>query len=499
MEASPSTDPSATTDPPTTTNPPANADPPASTEPPAGDVENVPEMIKDPAFHCDICDAELLFKITQALLPGLATACVDNTTGGVFRSPGSVAADIRKELVEYLTQRTETYVAESVVLEGAPETETFDNPYDIIAFLIDEFAVSKRNLFSRVSALLLSERREDSIDDFAQQMEINGFWPVDKREAIVQTLLKNVDVKNEYHCNMKFETEEELSLHMPTCGFRVMTCENEGCDARFSANKLEKHDSVCPFKIIPCEQKCAAFLIRREMDRHCITVCPMKLVNCPFFSVGCKAGVPSCKIEEHQAEELHYHILYILQGMYKEASEEVLKERVDQLEEKAAGRLANAKTVRSLTSKVKDVDAKLPPLVIETKKEEEAKEPSETEAKPESTDVSGTNENTENAAGTKEVVNSEAAPPSSKDSEEAKETETNDFEAKPRSLEVPPLKKDGEEVPETETKDPEAMLSSQEVPPSKEDSEEASETVVKDAEATTENSVKDTNNETNED
>ncbi|XP_039031075.1 uncharacterized protein LOC120165673 [Hibiscus syriacus] len=459
MQASPSTDPPATTDPPTTM------------EPPAGDVGNVPEKIKDvkesgPAFHCGICDAELLFKITQALLPGLATACVDNTTGGVFTSPGSVAADLRKELVEYLTQRTETYVAESVVLEGAPEAEVFDNPYDIIAILIDEFAISKRNLFSRVSALLLSERREDSIDDFAHQLEINGFWPVDKREEIVQILLKNVDSKIEYHCNMKFETAEELSLHMPTCSFRVMTCENEGCDARFSANKLEKHDSVCPFKIIPCEQKCPAFLLRHEMDRHCITVCPMKLVNCPFFSIGCKAAVPSCKIEEHQSEELHYHILYVLQGIYKEASEDVLKERVDQIEEKAAGRLANAKNVRSLTSKVKDADAKLPPLVIDTKKKEE--ETPETEAKTESMEGSGTNENTENDA------------------------ETKDSEAKPRSLEVPPLKKDGKEVSETETKDPEAMPSPQEVPLSNKDCEkEAPETVVKDAEATTENSDKD--------
>ncbi|KAK8531879.1 hypothetical protein V6N12_053338 [Hibiscus sabdariffa] len=417
--ASPSSDQHATTDPPT------------RTEPPAGDGQNVPEKIKDakeagPAFHCDLCDAELLFKITQALLPGLATACVDNTTGGVFRSPGSVAADIRKELVEYLTQRTETYVAESVVLEGAPEVEVYDNPYDIIAYLIDEFAISKRNVFSRVSALLLSERREDNIDDFAHQMEINGFWPVDKREAIVQTLLKNVDVKNEYHCNMKFETDEELSLHMPTCSFRVMTCGNEGCDARFSANKTEKHDSACPFKIIPCEQKCLDFLMRRDMDRHCITVCPMKLVNCPFFSVGCKAAVPSCKIEEHQSEELHYHILYILQGMYKEASEEVLKERVDKIHEIAGARLANAKNVRSLTSKVKDLDAKLPPLVIETKKKEE--ETSETEVKPESTGVSDTNENTENAAGTKDVVNSEA---------------------KSRSPEVAPLLRDSEVASKT--------------------------------------------------
>ncbi|KHG25704.1 TNF receptor-associated factor family protein [Gossypium arboreum] len=389
-------------------------------------------------------------------------------------------------MVEYLTQRTETYVAESVVLEGGPQAEAYDNPYDIIAFLIDEFAVSKRNLFSRVSALLLSERREDRIDDFAQQMEINGFWPVDKREAIVQTLLKNVDVKNEYHCSMKFETAEELSLHMPTCSFRVMTCDNEGCDDRFSANKSEKHDSTCPFKIIPCEQKCPDFIMRRDMDRHCITVCPMKLVNCPFFSVGCKAAVPHCKIDEHQSEELHYHILYILQGFHKGASEEVLKERVDQIEEMSAGRLAGAKNVRSLTSKVKDLDARLPPVVIETKKNEE--ETSETEAKPESVEASGTNEDAEKAAGTKEATNSEAAPASeatssSKDSKEAKNTETENSEAKPPSQESPPLKKESEEASKNEVEAPEANPASQEVPPSKKDSEEACKTEIKDSEA----------------
>jgi homogentisate solanesyltransferase len=119
-----------------------------------------------PTFKCDLADTEIVHKIAQVFLPGLATACV-NTTGDVFRSPASVAVDMRKEMVDYLTQRSETFVAESVILEGASETEVSDHPYDIISKdFVDDFASSKRSLFSRVSGWLLSEKREDKIDDF---------------------------------------------------------------------------------------------------------------------------------------------------------------------------------------------------------------------------------------------------------------------------------------------------------------------------------------------
>ncbi|XWS56133.1 hypothetical protein CRYUN_Cryun09bG0060300 [Craigia yunnanensis] len=499
----------------------------ASTDPRAGDVELVQEKIKDakeggPAFHCDICDVELVYKIAQAFLPGLATACVDNTTGGVFKSPGSVAADIRKEMVEYLTQRSETFVAESVVLDGGPEAEASDHPYDIITYLVDDFASSKRNFFSRVSGWLLSENREDKIDDFAQEMEINGFWSIDKREAIVQTLLKNVDFKNEFHCDLKFDSADELALHVPTCSYRSMNCENEGCDARFSANQTEKHDSICPFKIIPCEQKCSNSIMRRDMDRHCITVCPMKLVNCPFYSVGCKSAIPHCKIEEHRSENLHSHMLYILQGIHKEASVEVLRGRVEQLEKTSSGKLADVRDVRSLTFRVKDLDTQLGPLEVgaTNKIDEEA---TKTAAKLESLEVSDTSKDTEKAAET-EVLTSEAEPPlevtpTSKDSEEAVKTEIKDSEAKLQSLEVAPLKKDSEEASKTEVKNAEAKLQSLEDATTNKDIEEAPESTVnnsearprsfevsptnKVSEAITENSIKDsevsTTNKTSED
>ena len=75
---------------------------------PANDVELVPEKIEKegcPALRRDLAETEIVHNIAQVLLPGLATTCVDNTTGDVFRSPASIAVDMRKEMVDYLMQR----------------------------------------------------------------------------------------------------------------------------------------------------------------------------------------------------------------------------------------------------------------------------------------------------------------------------------------------------------------------------------------------------------
>ncbi|PRQ56037.1 putative homogentisate solanesyltransferase [Rosa chinensis] len=305
---------------------------------PATNVELEPEKIEDgkdggPSFHCKLYSKELVHKIAQVFIPGLATACVDNTSGDIFKTPASVAADVRKEMVEYITQRSENFVAESVILEGGQDGQVSDHPYDIISDFVDDFASSKRNLFSRVSGWLLSEKREDKIDDFVQEMEINGFWLVDKRETIAQNLLKNVDLKNEHHCNMKFHTPEELEAHVLKCSYRSMSCIHEGCNVIFCASQVDKHDAVCPFKIIPCEQNCSDMIMRREMDRHCITICPMKLVSCPFYAVGCQSPVPHCKLEQHRSDDLHSHMLFVLQSIHKEASMEDLKRRLEQLKD----------------------------------------------------------------------------------------------------------------------------------------------------------------------
>ncbi|KAM5558457.1 hypothetical protein ABKV19_020250 [Rosa sericea] len=86
-------------------------------------------------------------------------------------------------------------------------------------------------------------------------------------------------------------------------------------------------------KIIPCEQNCTDTIMRREMDRHCITVCPMKLVSCPFYAVGWQFPVPRCKLEQHHSDDLHSHMLVVLQSIHKEASMEDLERRLEQLKE----------------------------------------------------------------------------------------------------------------------------------------------------------------------
>ncbi|KAI4348823.1 hypothetical protein L6164_009498 [Bauhinia variegata] len=333
---------------------------------PTTEVDLGPEKIEDKKelpFPCDLCDTEVVHKIAQMFMPGLATACVDNTSGDIFRTPGSVAADLRNEMIEYLTQRSESFVAESVILEGGPEAEVSDNPFDIISDFVDDFASTKRNLFSRVSGWLLNDKREDKIDDFIQDMERDGFWSLDKRETIAETLLKNVDFKCLFHCSLKSNTEEELASHVYNCNFRSMICENEGCESRFCAANLDKHDAICPFKIIPCEQKCSENIMRRAMDRHCITSCPMRLVNCPFYSVGCRVAIRQCDIVKHRSDELHSHLLYILRGIYKDASDEDLKRRVEQIvEAESNSRLEGARDVRPLKNIVKGIEAKLGPF-----------------------------------------------------------------------------------------------------------------------------------------
>lgn len=443
---------------------------PSSTDPPACEqVELVPETIEDvkdegPSFHCDLCDAELVHKIAEILLPGLATACVDNSTGGLFSSPGSVAADIRKEMVDIMTIRSEHFVAESVIVEGSPGAEQSDHPFDIISDFIDDFASSKRNFFSRVSGWLLSEKREDNVDDFVQEMEINGFWLLDKREAFAQTLLRNVDFKNVFHCDKKFHSPEELSEHLPQCSFRSMNCENEGCIAIFSLNQLEMHDLVCPFKVIPCEQKCSSNIMRREMDRHCITVCPMKLVNCPFYAVGCQSAVPSCFMEKHRSEELHSHLLFVLQVIHKDASVEDLKRRIEELEKASTGNLADARDPRTLTSRVKNLEAKLGPLQITPPKtvEEVAKT---------------TDKDVEEKLESREVT------AKSKDSEDAKETATKDSVAKLETVSA---------------KDIEAKLEPPEAGIKKENNGKSEETAVKDSEAKRDSADANTRNKDSE-
>ncbi|KAI3814796.1 hypothetical protein L1987_14441 [Smallanthus sonchifolius] len=353
--------------------------------PVAAEVETKSEKTEQAkSYDCGLCDTEVVYKIAQELLPGLASACIDNTTGGIFTSAGTVAVDMRKEMTDYLTKRSETYVAEYLLSENASMLELSEHPYDIILNLIDDFASSKTNMLSRVSEWVLSDRREDRIDDFVQEMEVNGFWLLARREYVASMLLKNVDYKKSFHCNTVCSSEEELDKHKSECMFRPMDCTNEGCTTRYCAAQKDHHETVCPFMVLPCEQKCSDFVMRREMDRHCVTICPMKLVNCAFYTVGCTASIPRCNVQHHNADDLSSHLLYIIRTAHKEASDEDLKYRVEQIRSLSnIERLTRARDTRALTYLIKDTEAKLGPLDVKTKPHEDSnKKESPTKTEP---------------------------------------------------------------------------------------------------------------------
>jgi len=313
-------------------------------------------------FSCEYYDVEHVRKIAQALLSGLATACVESTMGDLFKTPASVAADVRKEMIEYLRQQSEVYPTQYVMVVGSSGSP--ESPVDVVDDVLDNFVHNKRNLFTRMSGWLLSEQKEEKIDDFVEELEIMGFWVKGRRENLAKDLLKSIDLSNAYHCELKFDSSEELALHKGKCSLRPVNCANEGCREVFSSVYAKKHDDSCPLKLVPCEQKCSEMVNRSEMDRHCITVCPMKLVNCPFYQVGCLSTIPQSEIEAHCAEFLQSHLFCVLQMLHKqEASVGDLTQRVILLEKSLSlSQRSAAVDIGSLCLIVKEQEAKIKTL-----------------------------------------------------------------------------------------------------------------------------------------
>jgi hypothetical protein len=284
-------------------------------------------------LQCPYCDSEAMHKLAQFLLPGLAAVCIDGTTGDLFRKPCDVAVDMRKEMVDYITERSETFISDALIeseANQAPENEMPEDPFEIVSIFMDDFSSSKRNIIGHVSGWLLSDNREDKIDDFVQEMEMTRFWPLDRREAIAEVLLKNVDLKTKFHCPEKYENEERLAHHQEQCTFRPVACPNDGCRATVSVRCMRDHDAACPFKVLQCEQNCEKRLLRRDMDRHCVTVCPMRPMKCPF---GCDSSFPERNLEEHSSEFLQQHLLKVLKAIHKKGlSADELKEHAVLLE-----------------------------------------------------------------------------------------------------------------------------------------------------------------------
>ncbi|PWZ44708.1 hypothetical protein Zm00014a_021520 [Zea mays] len=258
---------------------------------------------------------------------------MDGTTGDPFRSPSTVAVDLRRDMVDYITQRSDSFIADTLIESEAnqdvPGAEVPDDPFETVSIFMDDFASTKRNIIGHVSGWLLTDSRNDKIDDFVQEMEATKFWPLERREAVAELLLKNVNLKTRFHC------PEKVSVRC-----------------------VKDHDTACVYKLLQCEQGYDKRLLRRDMDRHCITIYPMRPIKCPF---GCDSSFPDRDLERHCTEFLQPHLLMVLKTIHKKGrSEQDLKDLAQKLEKfDGDGKLAKVLDARPLTNVVKDLEAKM--------------------------------------------------------------------------------------------------------------------------------------------
>ncbi|KAJ7557538.1 hypothetical protein O6H91_05G131300 [Diphasiastrum complanatum] len=269
-------------------------------------------------FECGYYEVEQVQYIADAFLQTLAAACVEKTVGDPFNTPVSFVMDLKKELLDYLDYHSKAYVAgtSTFYIEEPPLS-----PSELVDVFLDEFVSSKKNLFSKVSSIIMnSERKEDKIEELISRLERKGAWLAGQRESLAKAIIKTVDTYKISHCEEVFSSIEDLSQHKLKCSFRPLNCGNEGCSEVFSALKVKAHDAVCSWKLIPCEQGCSSNVLRSEMDKHCLTVCSMKLVTCPFFQAGCEESVPEPALEEHSQQSLGQHLLLVLRLLQEQST-----------------------------------------------------------------------------------------------------------------------------------------------------------------------------------
>lgn len=192
-------------------------------------------------------------------------------------------------------------------------------PIQVVQDIVESFVRSKKNLFSRMSSkLLYSDKKDDKIEDFVQELDRSAAWMFGRREILARALLKRVDRCKMFHCEMRFESSDLVAEHKAKCALRPVACENEGCGSVFSAFNAKPHDSICKYKVIPCEQGCKTPVARGDMDKHCVTLCPMKLVNCPFLQVGCSQSLPQGVQDQHCADYMGQHLLLVCHNLQRQ-------------------------------------------------------------------------------------------------------------------------------------------------------------------------------------
>lgn len=111
--------------------------------------DQMQESSSSELFECDFCDVEEVKRLSHALLVALAAACVEKTSGTLSQRV-AVLPGVKKEMLEYLNQQSQTYANSSSSLQRSNSLQV-TYPTHIVKDMLETFIKSKRNMFSRVS------------------------------------------------------------------------------------------------------------------------------------------------------------------------------------------------------------------------------------------------------------------------------------------------------------------------------------------------------------
>lgn len=294
---------------------------PATSNPVVAHHSLQPQVVAQPSSalrlkECGYYDVPQAQEICRSLLYAWGAACLEKTSGaGLFNHiPADTVESVRKEMIEYVQYHVDAYATGS-----RGRCSQLSEPVKVIQEILENFVKSKRNIYRRVSSTIFtSEAQDDRIEEFAEELEKRRSWVVWEREALAKLHLRRVDRSKMNHCDMKFESMEELAQHKKGCPQRPVMCENENCEEIIAAMNARSHDETCPFKMLPCEQKCKAMVMRREMQEHCRSVCLMKPIKCPFHEMGCAQILPQSLMEHHCSQSTCGHLFLLLQNLQKQ-------------------------------------------------------------------------------------------------------------------------------------------------------------------------------------
>jgi homogentisate solanesyltransferase len=143
------------------------------------------QVVAPVLLECGYYDVEQLEWLTQRLLVILGTACVEKTAGDLFSQPAAVVPDVKKEMLEYLNSQSEAYASGSGVVSSQGVNQVLA-PSKVLDDIFEGFVRSKKTLYSRMSSkIMYSEKREEKIEDFAQELDRTGVWMVGRREVTI--------------------------------------------------------------------------------------------------------------------------------------------------------------------------------------------------------------------------------------------------------------------------------------------------------------------------